>query len=591
MNRSHAISQFQHSSDFITIAKRKKGDWLRVDNQGNIRRISTWLGKRVFCIRNYFLGNEEIKKLASALEGICNKLETTIGSIVNFKVPNQNAEDEVHAIVEQAEALDIAQHLIHTMQERLKGIRKDLAPKKPLHSLKLKLIEALTPFAQQLKVHVATRKCEPFNFIVHDSNHNAVHSKQLLLYERMVEQIKIIGSKEHIEPVVKAVASKVDYACRKILDKQKEISAVIDENVPLYEYPKALDKGYRSLLDLRSRLKEVDRRFYDKGVLKKLETAFKEPEITEAYLALEHGHSPKLFAEGISGTYLMPNRNGKACGIFKPAEQEIGASSNPKGYGMENTKGVLGVTPGTCYLRERVAYLLDKDHLANVPYTVIASFAHNIFNSSKSLTGSFQMFAKGCQHLLDTIPKSFIDTIVTNGSLTSYFKSFFVDDSARISVEQIHALAIFDIRVLNCDRHLKNALVDSCLKLYPIDHGLILPTEAKKMKFEWMRLSQSKQPFSNEILKYIESLDEEGDAAILHENKIEKEAIIRMRIAYKLLKIAAKAGMTAYEIGDLMKGRKETSYFETTLCRHIISLREPAEKVLHRAVSDYIKAR
>jgi hypothetical protein len=48
---------------------------------------------------------------------------------------------------------------------------------------------------------------------------------------------------------------------------------------------------------------------------------------------------------------------------------------------------------------------------------------------------------------------------------------------AKLPLEEIHKIAILDIRILNCDRNGENVLVieGAKNKLIPIDHGLSLP--------------------------------------------------------------------------------------------------------------------
>lgn len=589
-----SIAQFRASPDFITIANRKRGEWLRVDNQDHLQPVTTWLGKQVFWAKNYFLKNKEMERLAAVLENNCQQLEEAISSLTLVK-KGFHDQVEFNIIAEQVSEFSLAHLVIQTMQNNLNGMKENIITPTRLQTLVSKLEKQLAPFLKQFTSHVYSRRDDQFDFTLNDPNHNGTHSKQLLQYQKMIERLKIVGKEELLQPLAQAISTKVEYAKRKIMEKQTDISATIDKYTPFHTHPDKVNKGIREIRDLKDRLKHVDTHFYNMASLVRLEKAFREPELTEALRAIEEGQTPKLLVEGINGTYMMPDRQGMPCGIFKPAEQETGTVGNPKGYFKTSTMGVFGIRAGTGYLRERVAYLLDKGHKANIPYTTIAAFSHHAFNqeltSSKSLKGSFQVFARGCNHLVDTIPKSFRNTVLTGSSFKSYFKSFFMDMSAKIPTEQIHALAVFDIRVLNGDRHLKNALVDSSLKLYSIDHGLILPTQAKSLKFEWMQLPQAKLPFSNEMLEYIEDLNEETDAAILRDHKIEKDAIDRMRIAYKLLKIGAQSGLTAYEIGDLMKGKKAISHFESVICNQIIVYKQPAEKVLKQNVISYIKAR
>lgn len=588
-----AISQFRSSSDFITIANRKRGDWLRVNNQGQLQTVTTWLGKKVFLIRNYFLNNIEIIRLSGKLEAICKQLEAAMTLLSAVRHHPQNPETDFPTFSENVSEFITANQIIQTMQNSLNGMKENVITPSRLQSLTTALRTQLVPFVKQMTAHIQARKDEQFDFTAQDATQNASLSKQLLQYQKMADRLRSLGSDDLLFPLSQAITAKVEFTKRKLFEKQSQLVSTIETSIPFYAYHEKIQHGLRCIRELKERLQNVDSRLYNMPSLVQLEKAYKEPELTEAHKALETGQSPKVMMEGINGTYLMVDRLGMACGVFKPAEQETGSVGNPKGYTNASTVGTFGIRSGTSYLRERVAYLLDKDHLANVPYTTITIFTHKVFNNelspAKPLKGSFQVFAKGCRHLVDVIPKTFKETILTGSSWTGFVKSFFLNISSKISVEQIHAMAVFDIRLLNGDRHLKNALVDHSLKLYPIDHGLILPPQAKLLKFEWMQLPQAKVPFSEDMLDYIEDLNEEADAAIAKAHKIEKEAIERMRIAYKVLKMCARAGMTAYEIGDLMHGNRVISYFESHLCQQIITNRQPPEQVIKQSIASYIK--
>lgn len=319
-----------------------------------------------------------------------------------------------------------------------------------------------------------------------------------------------VGVQHSDAPLVQAIAEKVSFISMKIFAKCTQLSKQVENCIPLYDYPNKLKAGNQALNDLNQRLKYVSNNLYNKAELEVLRRLFNEPEAAEAEFALQKGLAPKLLATGVNGTYLMMNRLGIPCGVFKPAEQECGSKANPKGNGLiMDTVAAFGIKSGTGYLRERVAYLLDRENFANIPLTTIETFAHYVFGIQKdykpvALKGSFQVFRAKCDHLLDVTPQTFLGVLVNNSSWKHYLKSFIVDESTQLSKSKVQAMAIFDIRVLNCDRHMKNALIDESLVLHPIDHGFILPTNASRIRFEWMTLPQAKEPFNSEVLQYIQ---------------------------------------------------------------------------------------
>merc|ERR1712157_250381 len=89
---------------------------------------------------------------------------------------------------------------------------------------------------------------------------------------------------------------------------------------------------------------------------------------------------------------------------------------------------------------------------------------------------------------------------------------------------EIQKIAILDIRIMNADRNSANLLVhrrpDDTLELIPIDHGFSLRTvcDVSWMDWCWLDWPQLKEPICNKLKKYIEALDIEADARLLHEN-------------------------------------------------------------------------
>lgn len=275
------------------------------------------------------------------------------------------------------------------------------------------------------------------------------------------------------------------------------------------------------------------------------------PELIEARGALEKGIRPQPLSVGISGSYILLGYQRQKLGIFKPKDEEPGAIGNPKSY--------AGFDPNPSgYRNERTAYLLDKkEHFSGVPLTKITSFSKKYFLSANNrlvpneLIGSFQKWVPNTQQAAEVY--------------SEYPKFFTSAKGPRIPVDEIHKIAILDIRTLNCDRHMKNFLVDQDgKKIYPIDHGYTLMENALYLRFDWMNFPQAKKPFSANSLNYIKQIDIEKDLQLIQRklpSSVKKQAIVsRLRIALMLLKEGAKQGLTPYQIGDLMIRRpKDTS--------------------------------
>lgn len=89
-------------------------------------------------------------------------------------------------------------------------------------------------------------------------------------------------------------------------------------------------------------------------------------------------------------------------------------------------------------------------------------------------------------------------------------------------VDEVHKIAILDLRLLNLDRNLCNILV-CCdkghegnfekYKLVPIDHGLSIPDTLSINSYElaWLSFDQASLPFSQKSLDYIRKLDTKAD--------------------------------------------------------------------------------
>ena len=320
------------------------------------------------------------------------------------------------------------------------------------------------------------------------------------------------------------------------------------------------------------------------------------PEVAEARLALDRSVRPTLVSEGISGSYLLYNRQGRPWAVFKPEEQEPGMRANPKGFGdLKPFLDRIQIAPGTSFQRERAAYLLDRGHFSGVPLTTVAEMPRRFFipqGSSPFARGSFQKFVPGCTHAWDHYQ-------ILPWPLSSA-------DGHRIPVHEIHKIAILDIRTLNSDRHLKNFLVDSHFQVYPIDHGFTFPGNASNLRFNWMNFNQSKEPFSPEELRYIEELDPDADIELLKREapSLSAASLLRCKAAALLLKRCARRGLTAFQIGELMCGRRadflsnlmnrfvplpldQPSYFETAICSQL-KPGMPIEPVLDRHIDRYL---
>lgn len=115
------------------------------------------------------------------------------------------------------------------------------------------------------------------------------------------------------------------------------------------------------------------------------------------------------------------------------------------------------------------------------------------------------------------------------------------------SKDEIHKIAILDLRLMNLDRNECNILVQTKVvkksgkrvkKLIPIDHGLCIPDNLAVCSFDlcWLSYDQANEPFSKKTLSYIESIDIKQDIKLLESTFRFRQICLRnIRISSTLL--------------------------------------------------------
>jgi hypothetical protein len=144
------------------------------------------------------------------------------------------------------------------------------------------------------------------------------------------------------------------------------------------------------------------------------------------------------------------------------------------------------------------------------------------------------------------------------GSFQEFVKSECTMDDlspSKISADEIHKIAILDIRLMNADRNSANILckrnLDNSIELIPIDHGYGLRDvcDVSWMDWCWLDWPQLKEPLSKKSRDYVLGLDINADAEMLKEKlNIAEKAIDYFRASCKLLQEGVKAGLSLYDI-------------------------------------------
>lgn len=101
-----------------------------------------------------------------------------------------------------------------------------------------------------------------------------------------------------------------------------------------------------------------------------------------------------------------------------------------------------------------------------------------------------------------------------SGSIQEFVKSIGPIEnfsSDLFSVDEIHKIAVLDLRLLNLDRNACNILVQNAIdektgqefkKLVPIDHGMTIPDSLEICSYDlvWLSFDQAEAPFSPKTL-------------------------------------------------------------------------------------------
>jgi hypothetical protein len=217
--------------------------------------------------------------------------------------------------------------------------------------------------------------------------------------------------------------------------------------------------------------------------------------VQEARRALALNLKPEFVLDGSGGTYFLHNPHKAKIAVFKPADEEPYAENNPRGYLRQHGQDMFlreGVVPGEACIREVAAFMLDHGGFAGVPMTTLVECRHPSFNTNGSrLKVSEGGASVGAHSLGQASPSS-----STHPKKVGSFQEFVrcecsMDDlsPSKISVDEVHKIAILDIRLMNADRNSANLLCrrrrDNTIELVPIDHGFCLRSVADTSWMDW----------------------------------------------------------------------------------------------------------
>lgn len=227
--------------------------------------------------------------------------------------------------------------------------------------------------------------------------------------------------------------------------------------------------------------------------------------ISQARWGLMYGIKPELVLDGSGGTYVLHDVRKNPVAVFKPSDEEPYAENNPRGYLQSGDSTMAlrnGVAPGEACIREVAAFLLDKDCFSGVPQTTLVEARHATFNTNGSRLNVSQGGASIGAHSISPHAPIMPALVEKPGSFQEFVKcECTIDDMSpsKISVKEVHKIAILDIRIMNADRNAANLLVrrkrDNSLELVPIDHGFCLRSvcDVSWMDWCWLDWPQMKE--------------------------------------------------------------------------------------------------
>lgn len=306
--------------------------------------------------------------------------------------------------------------------------------------------------------------------------------------------------------------------------------------------------------------------------------------VQQARRGMAMGLKPNLVLDGSGGTYFLHDARKVRVAVFKPADEEPYAENNPRGHvrirgnsvgdSSESNSMTMsmrnGIQPGEACLREVAAFLLDHDGFSGVPLTTLAEARHPAFHQNGAMLTLNQGGAAMGSHSLrlgssplEQLQSCVNEPIEKVGSFQEYiYGECCMDDisPSKITTEEVHKIAVLDIRIMNADRNTANLICrrdpenPDFFELVPIDHGYCLRTAADVCWFDWCWLDwpQLKQPVSQRTRDYILKLDIEEDARMLKESlNIPDRALDYFRASSKLLQAGIRCGMSLYDIAVL----------------------------------------
>ena len=232
-----------------------------------------------------------------------------------------------------------------------------------------------------------------------------------------------------------------------------------------------------------------------------------------ALAGLSMGYEPKKLDEGTSGIYALYGPTKKPVAVVKPAcEVHIDARMAAANL---NAFDVLR--------NEVAASLLDHKSSAGVPQTLLVNAK---WRGQHLGAAMFQLYVE------DSV------SLDRGGA-----------DPRILAAEEIHKIAVLDVRLGNRDRNKGNFMVGKDQTLVPIDHAYsFLPESASVLNMVWLEWPRSQLPLTARMAQYVEGLDFANDERILTALGFSSDSIAGVAARLASLKSGAKEGRSISSI-------------------------------------------
>lgn len=203
-----------------------------------------------------------------------------------------------------------------------------------------------------------------------------------------------------------------------------------------FNYPRPSPSGVDDWVELNG-VRHSGQHFFAESDVPKFHNVVLDGLIERVDEGLRLGISPTAANSCAGGVYFVRDRLRNIVGVFKPEDEEPYALNNPNGYagfsvGQNGMKS--GILAGEGAVREVLAHVIDWEGFSGVPVTGLVGGVDDEVWGRSEKRGSFQMYRRHLCTAEDMGPSIF-------------------------PVEDVHRIAILDIRLANQDRHPGNILV------------------------------------------------------------------------------------------------------------------------------------